>query len=450
MTRGTGMLLGLACTLLLTGCQQMPLRQRVAAIGQRITPAAGENTDKLESQISLARLSERHGQNDYAAQVYESILRKHPQNAYAHHRLAVLLAQKHDYERAEQHFQQALELGQRTPELLADIGYYFYARDQLDEAENMLRESLAGNPDQKVARSNLGLVLGEQGRLEEARQQFSKALSPAETHANMGYVHAMLGDLAQAKIEFNKALTLDSSLRPAADALIQLEQQMRSDTSLAQSQPVPNGPSAPANPADKPSDPIEPNRTSPAQLATAPGNSPAAARPAQDNAPRRPNQLIASIHDKPRPIGKDVTNGQAAAPRAVTPATEIEPASFEQTVPEVPVATERNPVASPSPSSRKTAQPDTAAETATDTASDTAGDTAGDTASDTAAPRPTARKSTHYRIDDSPANDDSTDPQATSPPNAASAPESAASQRSAGAPRRFSFPWQLPTWSSGK
>jgi Flp pilus assembly protein TadD len=233
MTRHRWMLVGVVSAVLLAGCRQVPLRNDNGA--PDLKPQTAKKDDKLDSQLSLARLSERHGQNDYAAQVYEAILRQKPRTVEAHHRLAVIASQKQDYETAERHFQQALEYGPRNPQLLADIGYYFYLREQLEDAEKTLRESLAANPQNKAARNNLALVLGEQGRVVEAMEEFQKVVSEAEAHANMGYILVMLGDIPQARVEFNTALSMDNTLRSAAEALIQLEEQMKSDPVIARS-----------------------------------------------------------------------------------------------------------------------------------------------------------------------------------------------------------------------
>ena len=43
------------------------------------------NSDKFESELSLARLSERHGQADQAQKIYQAVLRTDPKNQLAHH-----------------------------------------------------------------------------------------------------------------------------------------------------------------------------------------------------------------------------------------------------------------------------------------------------------------------------------------------------------------------------
>ena len=349
-------LLGLTCTLCLIGCKQLPLRDHFPNMaGRKTKPVVDE---KLESQLSLARLSERHGQHEYATQVYKAILRKHPENVAAYHRLAVIAARESEFAEAETHFQKALELGDRSAHLLADVGYYFYLRDQLDEAEKLLRESLEADHNQKGARTNLALVLGEQGRFDDAYAEFNKVLSDGESHANMGYIYSLNGDLDQAEREFHIALSLDNTLRPAAEALLELNNRHKVAASIARaSKNADEKATGRANVSAPPAHDESPG----VQQASA--QAPASA--AQTDPRAQEGKLIASMFDRPatlvdertglpaRPARRQVARpATVAAPRNRSAATAANAAAaiMDAPLPETPFfdAADRN-LAPPNP-----------------------------------------------------------------------------------------------------
>lgn len=175
----------------------------------------------FESTLSLARLSERHGEPATAERLYEAVLAKDPQNQLAHHRLAVLATKEQQFDQAQHHFDLALQ-GQRDSQLLNDWGYYLYLMDRLPEAETSLRESLQLDPKNIAAHNNLGLVLGTMGRTDESLKEFRYAGDEAAARANLAYVHSLNGKFDLSKAEYHRALELDSQLKPAAEALLAL------------------------------------------------------------------------------------------------------------------------------------------------------------------------------------------------------------------------------------
>lgn len=413
MTRHGWMLIGLVSVVLLAGCRQVPLRN---GNGEPVPQpqVAKKKDDNLESQLSLARLSERHGQDGYAAQVYEAILRKNPRTVEAHHRLAVIASQKQDFETAERHFQQALEYGPRDPELLADIGYYFYLREQLDDAEKTLRESLAGNPQNKAARNNLALVLGEQGRVVEAMEEFQKVVSEAEAHANMGYILVMLGDIPQAQVEFNTALSMDHTLRSAAEALIQLEEQMKTDPAIARMG--------------------KPETTAVARAKAANGKDGRSQSPARTVAP---SQEIAPQEIAAQSVTAPQVTGEAATGKEAEPVSEAAQSLVDN-----------------SPSKRGNAPQASAFERPHKPADERAAYTAMSTKSDTeplVTPVVYAEDAAHFQISDGPSAAVAEQPQQeVEPASIATQTDSDHQASDSGSTRRFSLPWKLPRLLPGK
>lgn len=175
-----------------------------------------------ESQISLARLSERHGQAEQATRIYGAILDKDPSNQVAHHRLGVIAARSGRLADAEGHFARAISAGGANPDLLSDVGYNLYLQHRLPEAEQQLRAALALDGNHKAARNNLALVLGDQGNMDASYAEFRRAADEAQARANLAYTQAQYGDLAAAEQTYHRALGMNGDLRSSAQALLQL------------------------------------------------------------------------------------------------------------------------------------------------------------------------------------------------------------------------------------
>ena len=177
---------------------------------------------ELDRALSLARLTERQGNLDEAMTTYRKILEADPDNVLAHHRIGAVAVKERRFEDARVSFETAMGLAEPSAELLNDVGYLHYLRQDLPGAENLFRQSLGKDPRNKHARNNLGLALAEQGRFDEALAEFRQVGTEAEAHSNLAYIQVKIGELAEAEKNCHKALSLDNSLRPAAEALMQV------------------------------------------------------------------------------------------------------------------------------------------------------------------------------------------------------------------------------------
>jgi Flp pilus assembly protein TadD len=135
---------------------------------------------ELDRALSLARLTERQGNLDEAMTTYRKILEADPDNVLAHHRIGAVAVKERRFEDARVSFETAMGLAEPSAELLNDVGYLHYLRQDLPGAENLFRQSLGKDPRNKHARNNLGLALAEQGRFDEALAEFRQVGSREE------------------------------------------------------------------------------------------------------------------------------------------------------------------------------------------------------------------------------------------------------------------------------
>ena len=177
---------------------------------------------KVESGLNVGRIQERQGGLVKALELYEGLHRSDPNNADVCHRLMVVHSRLDHSQEADAFFQKADQLKPNNADLYADYGYACYLRGDLTAAETWLRKAHTLRPKEKRITSNLALVLGTQGRVEESLTYFRQILDDAEAYANVGYALTQRGDFAAARDRYNQALSIDPKLKSAQHALLQL------------------------------------------------------------------------------------------------------------------------------------------------------------------------------------------------------------------------------------
>jgi Flp pilus assembly protein TadD len=105
-----------------------------------------------------------------------------------------VLDQQAKYNEARDYYQRALKIAPGNVAVLNNLGMSYALEGDLKQAEKTLREASglpAGNSEPRL-RQNLALVVGLQGRFDEARQIASSDLPPDQVEANMAYLQKML------------------------------------------------------------------------------------------------------------------------------------------------------------------------------------------------------------------------------------------------------------------
>jgi len=108
-----------------------------------------------------------------------------------------------------------------------NLGLVLEQSKRLDEAAEHFREATRLRPAYPEAIYNLGNVLAAEGRLAEAAQQYERALRLddrfAVVHNNLGNVLVMLGRVAEGRQHYVRALQLDPSYTAARENLAATE-----------------------------------------------------------------------------------------------------------------------------------------------------------------------------------------------------------------------------------
>jgi Tfp pilus assembly protein PilF len=205
----------------------MGLSQMSAEEADSPKTVSGELPPKEAAQACLATAEElqKNGQTEQAIGLYEKARNYDPGLKSASHHLAVLYDAQGDSTRSLIEYKKALQSEPKNPDLLSDMGYYYYERENFAEAERFLRAALAIDPSHQKAICNLAMVLARQERFEESFEAFCKVIGPAAAHSNIGVLMAKQGRYDEAKQAFHRALAMDATLQQPKVFLAYLESQ---------------------------------------------------------------------------------------------------------------------------------------------------------------------------------------------------------------------------------
>ena len=106
---------------------------------------------------------------------------------------AAILDQQGDNQTARILLAQAIELAPNEASLWSNLGMSYVLTGDLVSAEQYLTHAVELPTADSRVRQNLALVLGLQGRFDEAEAIARRELSPAQADANMAYLRSMLG-----------------------------------------------------------------------------------------------------------------------------------------------------------------------------------------------------------------------------------------------------------------
>jgi Flp pilus assembly protein TadD len=158
-------------------------------------------------QLSLAQSLEREGELNAALDAYREVAEKHPQRATACWRMAVLHDRQGNVLESEGLYRRALKAEPTNPDIRCDFGYSLYLQKRWAEAEDQLRQAVASKSSHRRAHNNLGLLLAQTERLDEALVEFRQAgCQEAEARANVAFVLTLNHRWDEASAQYELAL----------------------------------------------------------------------------------------------------------------------------------------------------------------------------------------------------------------------------------------------------
>ncbi|WP_075995404.1 tetratricopeptide repeat protein [Salaquimonas pukyongi] len=93
---------------------------------------------------------------------------------------------------ARVYYQKALQIVPDEPSVLSNLGMSYLLTNELPKAEQYLKMAVGTRKADSRVRQNLALVVGLQGRFEEAERIAAAEMSPTDAKANVDYLRQML------------------------------------------------------------------------------------------------------------------------------------------------------------------------------------------------------------------------------------------------------------------
>ena len=146
-----------------------------------------------------------------AAEIYESILEADPDHAGALH-FSGVLAHQQGRDDAVALIARSVELEPDRADWHSNLGIVLQDGLRLEEATAAYEQAIALDPEHANAHSNLGVVLRAQGRVDDAEAAYRTAIridpDHADAHHNLGVLLNGLGRRREAALCFSKVVTL--------------------------------------------------------------------------------------------------------------------------------------------------------------------------------------------------------------------------------------------------
>ncbi len=183
--------------------------EKVSSIDKAVKENSQYQKEQLEEMNKLLSL--------HSIEVKDSRVRDLNRSAIMHFNNA-------EYEQALSSLQDAIELSPDNPGLLANMAHVKASQGELDEAEENFRKALKADPDLEPAISGLGTILVHTGRANETIE-FLQKFFERESEPSIGVMIAMSRAYV-AEGNHSKAITLLEQAEKVAPGHPELEQEL--------------------------------------------------------------------------------------------------------------------------------------------------------------------------------------------------------------------------------
>ncbi len=163
-------------------------QQAIAALEQAILAHPGD----LALSIAYAKALTAAGRFEQSLTVISNVIRPDAPDWNALLVQGATLDQMGQNEQARRVYAQAATIAPGEASIETNLGLSYAMSNDLTRAEHHLRRAVQMRGASSQTRQNLALVVGLQGRFNEARALYSADLAPEQVESNMAYIRALL------------------------------------------------------------------------------------------------------------------------------------------------------------------------------------------------------------------------------------------------------------------
>lgn len=169
----------------------------------------------VKTLVAAGKFQEHIGNVTGARESYELALGEDPKSADAVLGLARLdqLAGRH--QEAEQGYRKAQKMHPNDPEILDSVGQFYASQERWTEAAATLTRAMQAAPEEKTIRHHLAISLARSGNTMAAMPHFARAVGDAEAHYNIGLILFEQGKVDDAQQQFLQAVIKRPDLEQA-------------------------------------------------------------------------------------------------------------------------------------------------------------------------------------------------------------------------------------------
>jgi Flp pilus assembly protein TadD len=149
-------------------------------------------TPDVNIRVNYAKALSAAGRYDQAMSVISDAIRPDSPDWNALLVKGAILDQMGNNAAARAVYSQALLIAPNEPSIEGNLGLSYAMTNDLANAELHLRKAAAMPGASSKIRQNLALVIGLEGRFDEARKLFAAELPPDQVDANMAYIRSLL------------------------------------------------------------------------------------------------------------------------------------------------------------------------------------------------------------------------------------------------------------------
>jgi len=162
--------------------------QAVAVIEQGLVA----NPKDVDLKVNYAKALAAAGRYNQALNVINDAIRPDAPDWNSLLVKGAILDQMGNPSEARLTYNQALLIAPNEPSIEGNLGLSYAMTNDLTEAEQHLRKAASMPGAKSRIRQNLALVIGLQGRFDEARALFAQELPPDQVEQNMAYIKSMM------------------------------------------------------------------------------------------------------------------------------------------------------------------------------------------------------------------------------------------------------------------
>jgi tetratricopeptide (TPR) repeat protein len=210
-----------------------------ASYEEKVEEAPGDPKNPAKLKLAYGKLMEEVGNTAEARKNYIAAAELQPKNVEALLGLARLDQMCGNLEQAEKQYRQAIKLEPNSGLANFSLGQFYASQKRWDESAEALTKAMLSEPEQIEFRYALAVALVHRGDVDAALPHFIRTIGDAEAHYNVGLILQEENRLEEAERHFLLAVTKKPELTAAQSWLTRIRE-MRATQIAAESESQPS------------------------------------------------------------------------------------------------------------------------------------------------------------------------------------------------------------------